>query len=150
MTITIKHEGVLRPITGIKVMYGGTLRTIRSVKVMEGDTLRTVALFAPPISLSVSPSSSFASVTSASVVAVTTRNVTAFVTGGTAPFSYSWAQTSGQPASIYSPTNATTKFSMALGPGSDEDAQFTCTVTDSLGLTASAVAFVNFRNNSGA
>lgn len=150
MTIKVRHEGATRDITGVKVMFGGTLRNILRVKVMEGDTLRTVAEFAPPISLSVSPASSFATANSASVVSVITGNVTAYVTGGTAPYTYAWTQTTGQTASIYSPTSATTKFAMALGPGSNEDAQFSCTVTDSFGLTASAVAFVNFQNTSGA
>lgn len=120
------------------------------IEAWDGSAWKVVQTFAPPISLSASPQISFASRDAASVVSVISGDVSFIVTGGKAPFTYSIVQTSGPAASIYSPFSSTTKFAMGLGPGSNEGAQFTCTVTDSIGQQASAVAFVNFVNSSGA
>lgn len=150
MPITIRAEGAHRVPSRFSVWTGSSLLNIRRASVWDGAALRRVFDYQPPISLSASPSSSFAFINSASVVAVVSENVSGLVAGGAGPFTYLWTQTSGPPASIYSPTQATTKFAMALGPGSSEDAQFTCTVTDSTGQQASAVASVNFTNGSGA
>lgn len=131
--------------------YVGTAKKrVARIEAWNGTAWKLVQSFAPPISLSVFPTMSLATTSAAAVVAVTTANVTATVVGGTAPYTYAWVQTSGPAASIYSPTSATTKFAMGLGPGSGEDAQFTCTVTDSNGLTAAAIAFATFSNTSGA
>lgn len=139
-----------KDVEAVRVYPATTAKRVTRIEAWNGSAWKLVQSFAPPISLSVSPQSSDASVNSASVAAVVTSNVTATVVGGTAPYTYAWVQTSGPAASIYSPTSATTKFAMGLGPGSSEDAQFTCTVTDSNGLTAAAIAFATFSNTSGA
>lgn len=133
-----------------EVTVGGAQKRMTRIEAWNGSAWKLVQSFAPPISLAVTPESSFASRNAAAVVAVITDNVTAFVTGGVGPYTYAWVQTSGPAASIYTPNSATTKFAMGLGPGSNESAQFTCTVTDSNGLTVSDIAFVNFSNVSGA
>ncbi len=76
----------------------------------------------------------------------TTGSTTVSVTGGVAPYTYSWALFSGDILTVNSPTSATTTFtktSLPL-PGS-VSATYRCTVTDSTGgtpLTAIADVFV--------
>lgn len=69
----------------------------------------------------------------------TTSSVTATVTGGLAPFTYSWTRTSGDTeVSATAPSAATTAFTdTTLVAGEIDTATFTCTVTDALGRTAS-------------
>ena len=128
----------------------GTQKRATRVEAYDGSAWKLVQSFAPPVSLLIDPEFVFASRNSASVVLIITGDNTAVVSGGTGPYTYLWTQTGGPTASIYTPNNATTKFAMGLGPGSSEDTQFTCTVTDSNGLTASDVVYVNFTNTSGA
>lgn len=128
----------------------GTQKRATRIEAYDGSAWKLVQSFAPPISLAASPASSNASLSSPSIVVITSVPVTATVTGGTGPYSYLWAQTGGPAASVDSPFNATSRFAMALGPGSTEQGIFTCTVTDSNGLTAQAIATVTFRNISGA
>lgn len=127
-----------------------TAKRVTRIEAYSGSAWKLVQSFAPPISLAASPVASFASRNAAAVVAIISDPVTAFVTGGTAPYSYLWTQTGGPAASIYSPTSASSQFAMGLGPGSSETSSFTCTATDSNGLTAAAVASVTFTNTSGA
>lgn len=150
MPLKVVVGGVEKGAERASVIVNGAAKRATRIEAYNSSAWKLVQSFAPPISLTTSPSSLNASVNSASVAAVITENCTAFVTGGTGPYTYSWVQTSGPAASIYSPTSATTKFAMALGPGSSESAQFTCTVTDSNGLNAAATAFVTFSNISGA
>lgn len=139
-----------KDVEAVRVYPATTAKRVTRIEAWNGSAWKLVQSFAPPISLAASPVASFASRNAAAVVAIISDPVTAFVTGGTAPYSYLWTQTGGPAASIYSPTSATTKFAMGLGPGSSEDAQFTCTVTDSNGQTAAAIAFATFSNTSGA
>lgn len=120
------------------------------IEAWDGTAWKVVQTFAPPISLAATPKSTYAARNAASVVAVISETVTFVVTGGKAPFTYSTVQTSGPPASIYSPNSASSKFAMGLGPGSAEQAQFTCTVTDSIGQQASDFVHITFANISGA
>ena len=69
------------------------------------------------------------------------------VSGGVAPYSYSWTKLSGDSITANSATAATTTFSATgLFSGEARDATFRCTVTDSTGgtpLTATADVFVS-------
>jgi hypothetical protein len=143
-------NGVEKGAERMEVTVGNAQKRVVRVEAWNGSAWKVAQSFAPPISLSASPSSLNAVANSASVVAVVSDPTTAIVTGGTPPYTYLWAQTEGPAASIYSPTNATTRFAMALGPGSAESAQFRCTVTDKNGLTAQALVFATFSNTSGA
>ncbi len=80
----------------------------------------------------------FGGVANGATVAVNTTPATVMPEGGTAPYTFSWAKTSGDASwSILSPTAATTQFRRTdVAPGDEETAEFECTVTDA----ASAVA----------
>ncbi|CAB4140029.1 hypothetical protein UFOVP407_4 [uncultured Caudovirales phage] len=68
-------------------------------------------------------------------ISVQTDVVAVTVTGGQAPYSYSWARVgTGSPAwTITSPTGASTRFFTTVAAGTIETATFRCTVTDALG-----------------
>jgi hypothetical protein len=106
------------------------------VAVFHDGAWRNGAVFVPPLSLAVSPSDTgggnFVPGT------ITTGSVTATPTGGLAPFTYAWTRLSGDPANPTAPTNATTSFSLFANDPASFSAVFRCTVTDSLGTTATA------------
>lgn len=128
----------------------GTQKRATRIEAYDGSAWKLVQSFAPPISLSMVPSSAAGSRNVAAIVVITTNNVTATVSGGVGPYSYNWVQIGGPSATIYTPSNATTNFGMALGPGDSEQGQFRCTVTDANGLTAQATVTATFTNTSGA
>ena len=70
----------------------------------------------------------------------TTNSVTCTPTAGTSPFTYAWTRVSGDIFTVTSPTAATTTFSKTVAPGAIYTGVYRCTITDSLGATASATA----------
>lgn len=96
---------------------------------------------------SASPTTLYKGVTTSSG---TTSSTTVTPSGGTAPYTYSWALLSGDSMTINSPTAATTSFTKGgLGPGDWYSGTFRCTVTDSTGgtpLTATADVTVTIEN----
>lgn len=83
-----------------------------------------------PMSVSASPSWLYASVFNGGPV--TSPTTTVSVTGGTSPFTYAWAITSGSDVTILSPSSASTQFRSNTSASSIA----TCTVTDAIGRTA--------------
>lgn len=150
MPLKVVVGTVEKDVVKMEITKGGVQKRVTRIEAYDGSAWKLVQSFAPPISLAASPPASFAARNAAAVVAVISSPVTAIVTGGVGPYTYLWTQTGGPAASIYTPNNASSQFAMALGPGSSESAAFTCTVTDSNGLTAGAVASVTFTNTSGA
>jgi hypothetical protein len=80
-------------------------------------------------------------VTRGSTSPITTRDVTVTPTGGKAPYTYDWDVSE---VTANQPTKATTTFSAVLSFGSDLSVTATCTVTDSLGRTASVECELTF------
>ena len=76
---------------------------------------------------------------SGTTTSLTSNSVLATVTGGQAPFTYSWVRTSGDiEMAVDSPSAASTTFtSTGLTAGETDSAVFTCTVTDALGRQSS-------------
>jgi len=75
---------------------------------------------------------------------ITTASVTVTAAGGTAPYTYSWVRTSGSTSiAADSASSATTTFTgSSLASGSTYSAVFTCTVTDAVAATKTAVVSV--------
>jgi len=65
-------------------------------------------------------------------------NATAMAIGGTAPFTYAWNYSYGDPGcTATAPTMATTAFDCgSLLPGASTYVVFTCTITDNIGRIA--------------
>ena len=81
---------------------------------------------------------------------ITTASTTVSVSGGTSPYTYSWAKQSGDTLTVTSSTAATTTFSTSgIAEGDSKAATYRCTVTDSTtptALTATADVFVTIEN----
>ena len=70
---------------------------------------------------------------------LTTASVTGTPSGGTAPYTYSWAKQSGGSITVNSPTAATSTFvASGLASGENRTAVYRLTVTDALSATAYA------------
>lgn len=148
MTLTVKDSGTSREITRAYVRQGGALRTIREIKVLDGGTLRTVAVFADPLSVTASGVSGNGTGTSSQTV--TTTETTAIVSGGFAPYTYSWTlftNDGGTPSTAISPTSASTRFQKAnVAPDATWADIWQVTVTDAVGGTATAAISAQFSN----
>jgi hypothetical protein len=81
--------------------------------------------------VSASPTSIFGS----GVFSANTTSTTATATGGVAPYTYSWAVTSGQAVGLYGAFTSTVYAQFGGGAGT-YTSTLTCTVTDSLSHTA--------------
>lgn len=94
------------------------------------------------LALTATPSSVSKTDTGASI---TTASTTVTATGGTSPYTYSWARTSGSSLiAADSASAATTTFTgTTLVSGSTYDAVFTCTVTDNVSATATTTVSVS-------
>lgn len=139
----------LKSISVFRGQHLGSLRTFRTAKVMSGGTLRTVGTFSP-LTASASPSPAVVYGYSASAVSLTTESVICSPTGGFGPFTYSWAKVSGDTFLVGSPTTSSTQFTYPSVPsGQAFSATYRCTVTDSVGQTATADVLVAAQNLGG-
>lgn len=136
--------GALRTPTRISVMAGGQVRAVQSIKAMVGGVLKLVYQGFPTLTASASPDA----VSGAGGATVQTNQATVTPAGGVGPYTYSWACTSFSGATApyaVSPSFATTNFRQN-GSGT---ATFVCTVTDSLGHTATAAVTATFTSSGG-
>lgn len=130
-----------------EVYVGGRWRTLTRGEAYINGAWRQIFSFAPPFTVSVSPSavSGARSTYLPSYGVVTSNTTTATPSGGTAPFSYQWTMTSGI-ATPTKPTLASTAFTAGLAADSSDTSTAIVTVTDSLGVTATASVSVNLTN----
>lgn len=138
MSAVRNAANVLGTISAISVRdAGNVLKTVTIGKVRDaGAALKT---FFSALSATASPESKNAFGNSSSAVDVTVDLFTATPSGGVAPFTYLWTETTAgvNTWAITNPTGPSTGFTCeALGQFDSDTAGFTCTITDSTGATA--------------
>lgn len=104
-----------------------------------GRHLMTIASLlvggAPPLVLSANPPNhTYGSRTGSGTC--TSDPVTVTATGGIGAKTYAWTEVTATAAVADSPSSATSTFSATLGMSEELGATFRCTVTDSIGTTA--------------
>lgn len=123
----------------VKIMMSGDVeREVVRIRRRGADGIDRV-MWAKAAALSVSLNTDLVVGATASAIPanVQTSAVTASPIGGTAPFTYAWSQTAGDPAEILSPTNAVTAFRLISVALYDTLlATFKVTVTDAYGNPA--------------
>jgi len=108
---------------------GGVLSATVNDGTVFGSEFRTPPPASPPV---------------VTVGADTPSSVTVTASGGTGPYTYAWTHVSGDSAvGVSSPFAATTGFSANVGKNQTKAATKRCTVTDSLGATASVDVHVS-------
>jgi hypothetical protein len=130
----IRFGGEWREITSAKAFINGAWRTIRYGKAYASGSWRDAVAFVPALTLAASPESVSGVSTLGTVV---TNGTTVTPTGGVSPYTYAWTRVSGV-GEISSPTSASTAFYYNAPGFANYTGTFRCTVTDSLGTTATA------------
>jgi hypothetical protein len=116
---------------GVNVPAVSTTTTIPASGTISFDQFHGEADTAPSLLVSINPTSAYGVGTGTP----NTNNVTAGVSGGTAPYTYSWTRLSGDIFTVSAATSATTRFSISVGINDIKTAVYKCTVTDNLGVT---------------
>ena len=137
----VRISGAIKDVSGGKAMLGGLVKSLSRVAYSDGTNVVDLATFSPPMSAAASFDSATGSTSGDSTA--TTNSITVTPTGGTAPYTYAWTKTSGD-GTVVSPTKATTRFSQFLYNNTAASGVFLCTVTDSLGATATASVNASF------
>lgn len=141
----VRVNGAWEDIDSGLVRVGNAWKQLASIRVYVGGAWKEGKTFVPALSLAITPDVGVSgSRTGAGLV--TTTAATATPTGGLAPYTYAWVNIGGV-GSPNTPASATTTFSATLGSGDDTFGDFQCTVTDSLGTTATAVTTAFFTSN---
>jgi hypothetical protein len=133
--MNVRLNGAWRTIDSGKVYLNGAWRTLNYANAYISGSWRKVATFIAQLTLAISPTSVHATNSS------TTGTATATPSGGLGPFTYAWTLVSNSGVTgpqIASPTTASTQFYGTPTDGSSGSCVFRCTVTDSLGSTATA------------
>lgn len=131
--IQVRDSGGLKALAAIKARDAVGLADIAQVYARDADGLHP--LFTT-FSATAAPTSNYGYGTSSSPIVVTTNICTVTVTGGTAPYTYSWTPVDGTWAAVF-PTSPSTAFrSPSLDASQGSDTTFTCEVTDADGNTA--------------
>lgn len=137
MSAVRNAAAVLGTISAISVRdAGNVLKSVTIGKVR--DAAAALKTFFNALSASASPASKNAFGNSSSPVDVLVGLFTAAPSGGVAPFTYAWTQTTAgiNVWSITAAASATTGFTCeALGQFDSDSAGFTCTITDDTGAT---------------
>jgi len=148
MPLKALDAGTLRTARFLTAKAGGLDRRVRTAKVFDGSTLRTVAVFADPLTVTISPAEVSGTQGSNDPIPVTTNQASASPAGGLPPYSYAWTRVSGGVGAADTPAMASTFFTATIGPGS-ATSTFRVTVTDSGGAPATADVVAEFNNVGG-
>lgn len=150
MSIKVVTETGTKVVNSIRMMTApGTVKRVRRIRIMDtGDVLRTIFTGFDPITATISPSLLFAFSFNNSTVSGT---ATVSVTGGVAPFTYSWTiiSNSGVLPTIVGATAASPTFTQTgVFVETSETAEFRVSITDAIGQTATVDLSAEFYNQS--
>ena len=135
MTMHVRDGGSWRTVSSPRVRVSGAWQTVQSGWVRVSGVWRQFFSSTAPLSVSCDPGSVSGSIFGGGYVA--SGSTTAVVTGGTAPYTYSWARTSGDTrVSVSSATASSVYFDTTISSVDVASATFRVTVTDSLSATA--------------
>lgn len=142
MTLSIQHPTAGKKALVLRGLRHPTLgdKAIASVRITHptlGDKQIWDGTVLPSLTITASPTYVQGAAATNMTVPVSTNSTTVSVTGGTAPYSYSWASPDDPSnASAVSPTAAATNFvRTSVGPDTSYDFTMQCTVTDARGAT---------------
>jgi hypothetical protein len=131
--ISVRDTGGSSTIGAARIRDGGGLSDLAQFSIRDADGLHSLLT---TFSATAAPTSNYGYGTSSSPIVVTTNICTVTVTGGTAPYTYSWTPVDGTWAAVF-PTSPSTAFrSPSLDASQGSDTTFTCEVTDADGNTA--------------
>lgn len=137
----VRVSSALKDISSGAVQVDGSLKPLARIAYYNESDVVNLKIFTTTMTATVSPTGVSEGISGGGTA--TTESVTTTPTGGTAPYTYAWVKTSGE-GTILNPNNATTRFSHSLANEDEATGIFECTVTDSLGATASATATASF------
>jgi len=144
MNPDIRVGGSWHSITRGELYRGGSWRTLTRGEIYKGGAWHALFTFVLPMTALASPPSAFGDGGSKHGVTVTSGSVTVTPTGGLGPYTYDWT---GSDVSVSFPHSATTNFSAFVLSEAEVDGFASCTVTDSLGVTAATGVSVTLVNN---
>lgn len=125
--------GAWRSVGRADVYVDGQWRRLTRSEQYVGGAWETGDRFLIPLTASAT-----SEVTGFGYITVITNPATVTPAGGLGPYTYSWARISGTYGTANSPTSATTTFYATPPSNTIQTSVFRCTVTDSLGSTATA------------
>lgn len=149
--IGVREGGVNSTIGSIGIREGGVNSGIARASILVGGV--DYVIFdgaAGGLTVDASPIDAVGWGNSPADVLVTTNLVTATASGGTAPYSYAWAQIDGVEVwGITAATSAASRFNVTVTAGGVETATFECTVSDARGRTGSVLVLATAYNFGG-
>lgn len=139
MPLFVRKAGVWHAATAF-VRKAGVWSGAATSSVHKSGSWHTVTV---PLTATCSPSTANKFQSGSSPATLTTNFVTVTPHGGTGPYTYLWTRQSGSVAiNVSGSTSATVSFSSTNNPTDDFVAFWLCTVTDSLGATATVLVRV--------
>ena len=138
----VRSDGAWRDVIGGRAYIGGAWRELNEAKAYIDGEFKVIAEFVDDLSVSVLNDDIFAERFGSGLAL--SPPVLAAPNGGRGPYTYQWSRVSGAFASISSPNTAETRFSFFVQTFESVVGVYRCTVTDSLGSTASVDVRVTF------
>lgn len=128
----VNANGVWAEVVAGECLVGGVWRTIVKAEIYNGTVWKEVATFTTPITATIDNNPAYTIGAYGELVA--TSPISVVVTGGIAPFTYSWSRTSGS-STISNASSASVTFTKTVVGYSAET--WTVTITDKIGATKS-------------
>lgn len=138
--------GVEKGAVRVEVTIGNAQKRVTRIEAWNGSAWKTGQAFVLPMSVTQSSLGTIVTDKIFNLELVISQPVTAVVSGGLAPFTYAWTILSGPGVSASTGNKATTTLRITMGLGNNVFGTARCTVTDSLGTTATVDVPFNLYN----